>query len=94
MAEKSPPFSARPFKRPSRPLSPTSPHRCSVSVACTRILWNLNYGAKEVKWRHEQAQRLQSNRRETDNPSPTGACCRHRDNYKETDVLSGLLPYH
>ncbi|KAL3252508.1 hypothetical protein MRX96_054886 [Rhipicephalus microplus] len=58
MAEQSPPFSATPLERPSRSLVPTSSHRRSASVACTRVLWNLISSAKAVRLHHEQAQKL------------------------------------
>ncbi|KAL3243423.1 hypothetical protein MRX96_047428, partial [Rhipicephalus microplus] len=40
------------------PGSPTSSHRRSASVACTRVLWNLISSAKAVRLHHEQAQKL------------------------------------
>ncbi|KAL3250748.1 hypothetical protein MRX96_055395 [Rhipicephalus microplus] len=58
MAEQPPPFSATPLERPSRSLVPTSSHRRSASVACTRVLWNLISSAKAVRLHHEQAQKL------------------------------------
>ncbi|KAH8027936.1 hypothetical protein HPB51_011166 [Rhipicephalus microplus] len=58
MAEQSPPFSATPLERPSRSLVPTSSHRRSASVACTRVLWNLISSAKAMRLHHEQAQKL------------------------------------
>ncbi|KAL3251191.1 hypothetical protein MRX96_055223 [Rhipicephalus microplus] len=40
------------------PWFPTSSHRRSASVACTRVLWNLISSAKAVRLHHEQAQKL------------------------------------
>ncbi|KAL3181878.1 hypothetical protein MRX96_008178 [Rhipicephalus microplus] len=58
MTEEFPLFWATPFERSSRFPAPTSSHRCSVSVMCTRVLSNLIFSAKAVRLRREQAQRL------------------------------------
>ncbi|KAL3256451.1 hypothetical protein MRX96_017176 [Rhipicephalus microplus] len=52
------PFSAIPFKHPSRALAPTSSHRRSSSFACTSVLWNLISSINVVRLRLEQVQRL------------------------------------